>query len=1016
LQALARTADFHELGPISLQLLGTGLNAAGDRTAAESVLRRAQERHPRDVWINHELGSVLESLSQADEAIRFYTAARAIRPETAHKLAHALEKRGRSHEAIAVFRDLKELRPGNAKNLECLGDLLKEKGRSREAGEVFELALAARREEIRLKPGDAHARLHLAKLLKKQGKVDEAVAAYRAAIRLKPDEAYAHSEVGVILASQGKLDEAIAECREAIRLQPDSAAAHNHLGIVLCDVKRDYPAAEAALREAIRLQPDDGKTHHNLGVALEHQGKVDEAVAEFRAAIRHQPDDARAHYILGDTLKGLGKFDEAIAEYRTAIRLQPDFAEAHNDLGAVLCDVKRDYPAAEAAFREAIRLNPDDKHASTNLGNALASQGKLDEAMAAYREAIRLRPDAAEAHNRLGALLCYRKREYAAAEIEFRVVVRLKPDNAQAHYHLGNALNGQGKRDEAAAEFREAIRLKPDEFEFHVNLGIVLCDVKRDYPAAEAEFRAAIRLKPDFVPAHFDLGVALVNQGKHDEAIAAWREAIRLKPDAYVHYRLGTALMGQGELDQAAAAYHAALKLNPEFAEVLCNLGQVLQRQGDYAGAVAMLRKGHELGSRRPMWPYPSARCLAEAERDLALADRLAAVLRGEDKPADNAERLAFARMAHQRKHFAAAVRLWAEALASDPQLGGDRRAGYRYSAACTAALAGSGQGTDDPKPDGAARARLRGQALDWLKAERAAWAKVLDAGDARARSVVAQNLRHWQANSDLAGVRDRDALAKLPADERRAWEALWKDVDALLKGAMTSRGQERSPAILNPNVEPNNPEALAVIHRRAHELAGSKPGEAEPLFRRALEGYRKIQGPDGALTLDLTMDLAGLLDRTGRGATAEPLFREAMEQARKRFGPDDHRTAGIMATFGLSLVQQGKWDAAGTVLRESLAIREKSQPDDWTTFNTRSLLGGSLLGQKKYAEAEPLIVAGYEGLKAREAKIPPPGKPRFTDAAERVVGLYEEWGKKEKAAEWRTRLAKPTDRTRNEP
>jgi hypothetical protein len=54
--------------------------------------------------------------------------------------------------------------------------------------------------------------------------------------------------------------------------------------------------------------------------------------------------------------------------------------------------------------------------------------------------------------------------------------------------------------------------------------------------------------------------------------------------------------------------------------------------------------------------------------------------------------------------------------------------------------------------------------------------------------------------------------------------------------------------------------------------------------------------------------------------------------------------------------------------------------------------------------------------MKAREARIPPPGKPRLADAAERVVRLYEEWGKKDKAAEWRTRLAKPTDRTRSEP
>jgi hypothetical protein len=116
------------------------------------------------------------------------------------------------------------------------------------------------------------------------------------------------------------------------------------------------------------------------------------------------------------------------------------------------------------------------------------------------------------------------------------------------------------------------------------------------------------------------------------------------------------------------------------------------------------------------------------------------------------------------------------------------------------------------------------------------------------------------------------------------------------------------------------------------------------------------------------------------------------------------------MAGLGLSLVRRGQWAEAEPVLRECLGSREKSQPDEWSTFNTRSTLGGSLLGQKKYAEAEPLIVSGYEGMKAREARIPPPGRPRFTDAAERVVKLYEAWGKKDEAARWRARLSKPSD------
>ena len=166
----------------------------------------------------------------------------------------------------------------------------------------------------------------------------------------------------------------------------------------------------------------------------------------------------------------------------------------------------------------------------------------------------------------------------------------------------------------------------------------------------------------------------------------------------------------------------------------------------------------------------------------LFLAKRLPAMLRGEDKPADNVERLAFAQLAYERKKFAVATRLWAEALASDPKLGDDRQTQHRYNAACAAALAAAGQGEDDPPLDDAAKAKLRRQALDWLKAELARWDKFV--GSSQGRPVIAQILSHWQKDRDLAGIRDATALAKLPADEQKAFTQLWADVAVLLKKA----------------------------------------------------------------------------------------------------------------------------------------------------------------------------------------------------------------------------------------
>jgi eukaryotic-like serine/threonine-protein kinase len=88
------------------------------------------------------------------------------------------------------------------------------------------------------------------------------------------------------------------------------------------------------------------------------------------------------------------------------------------------------------------------------------------------------------------------------------------------------------------------------------------------------------------------------------------------------------------------------------------------------------------------------------------------------------------------------------------------------------------------------------------------------------------------------------------------------------------------------------------------------------------------------------------------------------------------------------------------------VTILRKKQPEAATTFLAQSLLGDVLLAQHKYPEAEALLVQGYEGLKAREGQISPLyARFRINEAGERIVRLYEAWGRAEKAAEWRTKL-----------
>src|SRR5262249_9786421 len=121
-----------------------------------------------------------------EEAVRYYTAARALRPETAHQLAHLLDLMGRVEETQAVFADLVARRPDDARNLACYGRFLKDRGR-REATPVRDQAVAAGRRALRARSDDALAHNSLGIALQAQGKKEEAAAEYRAASRLKPD-------------------------------------------------------------------------------------------------------------------------------------------------------------------------------------------------------------------------------------------------------------------------------------------------------------------------------------------------------------------------------------------------------------------------------------------------------------------------------------------------------------------------------------------------------------------------------------------------------------------------------------------------------------------------------------------------------------------------------------------------------------------------------------------------------------------------------------------------------------
>jgi tetratricopeptide (TPR) repeat protein/predicted Ser/Thr protein kinase len=267
--------------PPSVQaMLGQFFQKIGLPEEAIVFLRRAQQQHPDDFWLNHELGYAL--MEKTDPP--------------------------RPAEALGYFRAALARRPGSAGVHFNVGNALL-------AQEDAAGAAAAFRRAVELEPNYAAAHANLGIALIRQNDVAGAAAAYRRAIELNPNNAGSHYGLGLALRSQGDLDGAVVAFRRAVDLNPENADALGDLGEAL-QARGDLIGATVSFRRAAELKPNEPVTHYNLGVVLQRQGDFDGAVQCYRRILKITPNDAQVHCNLGLALVEQGKFRDALAELR----------------------------------------------------------------------------------------------------------------------------------------------------------------------------------------------------------------------------------------------------------------------------------------------------------------------------------------------------------------------------------------------------------------------------------------------------------------------------------------------------------------------------------------------------------------------------------------------------------------------------------------------------------------------------------------------------------------------------
>jgi tetratricopeptide (TPR) repeat protein len=329
---------------------------------------------------------------------------------------------------------------------------------------------------------------------------------------------------------------------------------------------------------------------------------------------------------LSEALIAAGDRAGAVRLLRQAQQRYPADFWLNFDLAAFL--LMEDAAQEALSFlRAALVLRPHSPTVYNNLGAALRAQGKLEEAAAAYHKALQLKPDLAQARNNLGNVLQAQGKLMEAISA-YDQALQLRPNYVEAHYNRGNALKAQRKLADAVKAYRKVLDLKPT-------------------------FRD-LDLRPTFARAQCNLGIVLLDQGEVTQALETLRQALvafqetieafrqaaaprnvaALKLDlAIAHTNLGNALAQQDQLAKAAAEYQKAINLAPSYALAYCNLGLILGRQGRYVDALSAMKKGHELGSRQPSWPYPSAQWVQQLKDLVEFSGRLPPFLEGLSKP-----------------------------------------------------------------------------------------------------------------------------------------------------------------------------------------------------------------------------------------------------------------------------------------------------------------------------------------------------------------------------------------------
>ena len=295
------------------------------------------------------------------------------------------------------------------------------------------------------------------------------------------------------------------------------------------------------------------------GLRLHQSGRASEAAPFYRQVLDRMPDQPAANHLLGLVNLQQGKPEEAVRLISRAIRARATDPQYFTNLGVALNQLSRHAEAIDALDR-ALALNPRLPGALSNRGMALRGLGQYEESARSYRSAIALQPTEPGMHGNLGNVLIEAGR-LGEAEAAFNEARQLREWHPTAIGGLCMVYEESNRLQKAEELARQASVAVPSEPQFHYRLGRALGLLRRPDEAAAA-FRAAVRLKPDYGLAWCYLAETVRRDSEDEEvkSIRALAESASIAPDerAFAGFALGRSLADLDRHEESIAAFKAA--------------------------------------------------------------------------------------------------------------------------------------------------------------------------------------------------------------------------------------------------------------------------------------------------------------------------------------------------------------------------------------------------------------------------------------------------------------------------